>query len=82
MPIQVLFGLEYGHGRFQAMHLAPLATKAAIVEPRGIDDFSDLRLQRFVPLPEFRGERPSKLNVLREQRLQREFLVGCQGEGV
>ena len=82
MPVQVLFGLEYGHDRFQAVHLAPLATKAAIVEARAIDDFSDLRLQLFVPLPEFGGERPSELYVLREQRLQREFLVCCQGERV
>jgi hypothetical protein len=82
VPIQVLFRLEYGHDRFQAMHLAPLTTKAPIVEARAIDDFSDLRFQLFVPLPEFRGERPGELDVLREQRLEREFLVGCQGEGV
>ena len=66
MPIQVLFRLEYEHDRFQAVHLAPLAAKAPVVETRAVNYFSDLRLKLFVPQPEFGGERPRELNSLRE----------------
>ena len=66
MPIQVLFRLEYGHGRFQAVRLAPLTAKAPVVEPRAVNYLSDLRLKLFVPLAKFGGEGPRELNSLRE----------------
>ena len=64
------------------MRLAPLAAKAPVVEPRAVYYLSDLGLQLFVTLTEFGCEGPRELNGLREQRLQCEFLVGCQVERV